>query len=230
MNLWLVRTEKNRISGPYPGEKLKEMILKGELGFQDEICEANRYWIYLHEREEVMGALGVEVPGRSASEIPGEEITETELVKPPREPDLPELASEEFAEPEGGLTENTAMLTARPSRQKPETQAPRTDRSSPAPQWEETDALAPSTPALPGQPSAQTAGAKAAMSAAPAAAADAQTIAPAAGERRRTSDFYDPQVLRSTERATIFHWLAILLSFSIVGSTVAVLWVLKTRA
>ncbi len=72
MSNWLVRTQKNQISGPFSKEEVSNLVMSGELGFQDEICEGNSYWIYLHEQEEVLKLLGVTPPG------PDEENTETE--------------------------------------------------------------------------------------------------------------------------------------------------------
>lgn len=73
---WLVRTEKNFLSGPFPKEKVIQMIQQGQLGPQDEVCRGSHYWIYLHEREEVLNQLGVEMPRRPVED--DEEITETQ--------------------------------------------------------------------------------------------------------------------------------------------------------
>src|SRR5689334_9666342 len=62
MDQWLIRTAQNWIAGPYPQERVRQMILEGKLTLQDEVCLANHYWIHLHEREEVKEQLGVEVP------------------------------------------------------------------------------------------------------------------------------------------------------------------------
>lgn len=75
-DLWLVRTAKNVISGPFSREKVSELVRSGALALQDEICNANRYWVYLHEREEIRRQLGVEPPMPPVN--PDEEITETQ--------------------------------------------------------------------------------------------------------------------------------------------------------
>jgi hypothetical protein len=76
MSHWLVRTFKNSISGPYNKEALCQMILSGELTSQDEVCEAGRYWIYLHERDEVARQLGIDLP--KPPKDPDDETTETQ--------------------------------------------------------------------------------------------------------------------------------------------------------
>lgn len=76
MDQWLVRTSENWVTGPYLKEELCLMIQEGKLVLQDEVCPANGYWIFLHERDEVQKFLGVEVP-RVVSEDE-EDITETQ--------------------------------------------------------------------------------------------------------------------------------------------------------
>src|SRR4051794_25276443 len=81
MDQWLVRTSTNRIEGPYTRDQVVGMIREGKLGPQDEVCQANQYWIYLHEQHEVQKQLGVQMPrsGRGAGgEKNEEEITETQ--------------------------------------------------------------------------------------------------------------------------------------------------------
>ncbi|MCM2323965.1 MAG: hypothetical protein NDJ90_11955 [Oligoflexia bacterium] len=149
---WLVRTEKNQLLGPFSREEVRKQIQEGRLGLQDEVCQGNHYWIYLHEREEVMAQLGLELPRYSSEE----EITETDMAyrplgssaKPYRseariaaqgpapEPaverlvaamvedsEIPELAHDELQD---ALTENTAVLTNRALREfrRREEQAP----------------------------------------------------------------------------------------------------------
>ncbi|MBY0470591.1 hypothetical protein K2X30_05430 [bacterium] len=75
-NLWLIRTNRNVIAGPYSQEQVQELVTQRQLTLQDEICPANGYWMYLHEREEVQKVLGVAVPRLMNSSE--EEITETE--------------------------------------------------------------------------------------------------------------------------------------------------------
>jgi hypothetical protein len=78
MASFLVRTKENRISGPFPKEQVVSMVESGKLRELDEVCEANGYWIYLHEREESRNLLGVELPRRASKEDASEEKTETE--------------------------------------------------------------------------------------------------------------------------------------------------------
>ena len=73
---FMIRTKENRISGPYPKEEILARISRGELREQDEVCPANGYWIFLHERAESRAMLGVELPRTAESE--SEENTETE--------------------------------------------------------------------------------------------------------------------------------------------------------
>jgi hypothetical protein len=75
MEQWLVRTQQNVIMGPYSREEVREMIQEGSLGLQDEVCQANHYWIYLHEREELIKQLGMEPP---AYQVSDEDVTLTQ--------------------------------------------------------------------------------------------------------------------------------------------------------
>jgi hypothetical protein len=84
---WLVRTAQNLIAGPYTQAQIIQLIRDGQLSLQDEICPANGYWIFLHERDEVKRALAIELP-RSMAPGGEEEITETqtEATSPEIEP------------------------------------------------------------------------------------------------------------------------------------------------
>jgi hypothetical protein len=75
---FLLRTKENRISGPFEREELADRVTKGDLRELDEICEANGYWIYLHERAESKRLLGVELPRKKSKDDLHEEQTETE--------------------------------------------------------------------------------------------------------------------------------------------------------
>ena len=76
---WLVRTEKNQITGPLSRESVQKLIQEGQLGFQDEVCRNDSYWIYLHEADEVQKQLGLIVPRTKTLEEDDEE-TETEIL------------------------------------------------------------------------------------------------------------------------------------------------------
>src|SRR5689334_19631050 len=91
MDQWLIRTAQNKIVGPYSKEQVCKLILEGQLSVQDEVCQANNYWIYLYEKDEVLKQLGIEVPLRpprsklesdrgAADSRKDEEITETDLL------------------------------------------------------------------------------------------------------------------------------------------------------
>lgn len=121
-DLWLIRTSQNLIAGPYRQDQVRKLIRDGELGPQDEICKANGYWIFLHEREELFRQLGVELP-RSAGSNRDEDLTETqtevvEITDPGRTryspnstpiPEVPELSEVP--------PENTAILSNRALRE-----------------------------------------------------------------------------------------------------------------
>lgn len=72
---YLIRTKENRISGPFTKEVILERMKSGELREMDEVCPADGYWIYLHERDESMKMLGVAL---ARSEKFHEEATETD--------------------------------------------------------------------------------------------------------------------------------------------------------
>ena len=110
MTEWLVRTAKNQIMGPFSKEKVCELIRDSEIGPEDEVCPANGYWIFIHEREEVLKLLGVEVPKTVGGPGLHEEITETETER---------ISRAEYPELDGvaGDDEQTAMLGGRAFRQ-----------------------------------------------------------------------------------------------------------------
>lgn len=112
---WLVRSEKNIISGPYSREKVVQMVQGGELGLQDEVCQANQYWFALYEQDEVARQLGIEVPKSSGG---GDEVTATDLRANYRnlgglkEPDMPEVTSDAFLEVTSILTPSVSTAEA----------------------------------------------------------------------------------------------------------------------
>lgn len=59
---WLIRTAENRILGPYTRNEVCQFIEQGRLQLNDEVCNANQYWFYLHEHEEIRHQLGIELP------------------------------------------------------------------------------------------------------------------------------------------------------------------------
>lgn len=73
---WMVRTAQNEVRGPFTREAVIQQIQSGQLGPEDEVCQANRYWIYLDEREEVMKQLGIEAPRKNR--LPEDDATDTD--------------------------------------------------------------------------------------------------------------------------------------------------------
>lgn len=112
MDQWLVRTAQNWIAGPYTRTQVCDLVKQGKLSIQDEVCPANGYWFYLHEREEVLSQLGIEVPRQKKARA-DDEVTETqtEVLEEDTAPgsgddaELPELADEAFDQ-----TDQTAMI------------------------------------------------------------------------------------------------------------------------
>jgi hypothetical protein len=126
MDKWLVRTEKNQILGPFSAEKVRQMILQGSLNAQDEVCQANTYWFYLHEADEVQKQLNVQVPRSTLVEEKGEQ-TETAIdLRISRDIQVSQNQAAAPENHEGGelipdldghLTEETAVLNNRALRQ-----------------------------------------------------------------------------------------------------------------
>ncbi len=104
----MIRTEENWIAGPYLKDQVCEMILERKLTSQDEVCEANGYWISIHEREEIKTHLGIDVPREPLAE--GEEITETQSSYQEEEGTDPDLSLAPPPEVES-VGDNTAVLT-----------------------------------------------------------------------------------------------------------------------
>lgn len=48
---WLIRTTTNQIIGPVPNEKIIELIQKGAISKDDEICSGNGYWFWIREKD-----------------------------------------------------------------------------------------------------------------------------------------------------------------------------------
>ena len=47
---WLIRTSQNQILGPISKERVIELIKKGNLTDDDEICSGNGYWFLIKEK------------------------------------------------------------------------------------------------------------------------------------------------------------------------------------
>lgn len=89
--IWLVRTANNVISGPYNKEQVAGLIRDGKLSSQDEVCQSCDQWIYLHEREEILSRLGVEVPLKGTDN--GDDNTQVvdTVILNRAEPNIPDL-------------------------------------------------------------------------------------------------------------------------------------------
>jgi hypothetical protein len=123
LDQWLIRTAQNWIAGPYKADQVRQMILDRKLTLQDEVCSANGYWVYLHEREEILQQLGIEVPppGGPSSD---EEITETQtdLDNDTTDPNLSLLSDSSLMEMEAlaqSTTESTGVFNTQIFKKKP---------------------------------------------------------------------------------------------------------------
>lgn len=108
MSEWLVRTAENQIAGPYTAQQVREFIAEEKINRHDEICQANAYWIYLHEGDELWDQLNVRLP-RGGEDS---EITQTEDISLPEFPELNEQALDEE-----DIEERTLLLRNRQIRQ-----------------------------------------------------------------------------------------------------------------
>lgn len=75
MELWIIKTINNKIRGPFPLEKIHELISKGELHSHDEVCKSNGYWFQLSDTKEVIEQLKVD-PLSDQFLLQEDEITE----------------------------------------------------------------------------------------------------------------------------------------------------------
>lgn len=51
VNVWLIRTKQNKILGPVSKHKIIDLIAKGTLTPEDEVCSGNGYWFWVKEKE-----------------------------------------------------------------------------------------------------------------------------------------------------------------------------------
>lgn len=121
---WLVRTLSQKMLGPISKEQVSQWILSGRISLQDEVCEANGYWFFVHEKEEVKRWLGIELPRatetRARDAFGTDEVTETEPGTPRhRNPNTPAPGTHSPLSPltlDGQYTgESTQMLVRPPS-------------------------------------------------------------------------------------------------------------------
>lgn len=61
-NIWLIRTKQNKILGPVTKQKIKDLIAKGSLTPEDEICSGNGYWFWIKEEELVDKYINGDIP------------------------------------------------------------------------------------------------------------------------------------------------------------------------
>lgn len=138
---WMVRTSQQLLAGPYTKEQVCQLIREGQLGQQDEVCHANRYWIFLHEREEVLEQLGIEPPQKDVAtdedtqtETVTSTATDTDLVTPANGTRVELGEAPELAEIPDHMTENTAILTNRALREfQPKSAAKKQTSAAPTP-------------------------------------------------------------------------------------------------
>ncbi len=57
--LWMIRKRSNHLIGPLARDQVVEMVEKGHLDSEDELCPENGYWFSLHEVAEVRKQLGI---------------------------------------------------------------------------------------------------------------------------------------------------------------------------
>ncbi|EQC45435.1 hypothetical protein [Bacteriovorax sp. Seq25_V] len=50
-SIWLIRTKQNKILGPVSKNKIQELLAKGALTPDDEICSGNGFWFWVKEQE-----------------------------------------------------------------------------------------------------------------------------------------------------------------------------------
>jgi hypothetical protein len=79
--LWLVRSHRNEITGPFPLADLARLAREGKLVISDEVCPTGGYWFYLRESEEVARVLGAEFSQILHSAVAAEETTETQVIR-----------------------------------------------------------------------------------------------------------------------------------------------------
>ena len=72
-SLWMIRKKSNHIIGPLARDQVLEMVSRGHLEADDELCPENGYWFSLYEVDEVKKHLGLqEVFVRRSKPVDGE--------------------------------------------------------------------------------------------------------------------------------------------------------------
>ena len=98
---WLVRTSTGKIQGPFSADKIRKMILSSELKLQDEVAQANFYWVQLSEYKEIESQLGVQVPVELDLNIESSITeTDTDTLVPENMPDDGSSVMVRLVEPE----------------------------------------------------------------------------------------------------------------------------------
>lgn len=59
---WLIRTKNNHILGPVTKDKVRELIEKGSIKGEDEVCSGNGYWFYIREKDLISKYITGDVP------------------------------------------------------------------------------------------------------------------------------------------------------------------------
>lgn len=104
----MVRTAENYLAGPYTRDQIRQLVREVQLGLQDEVCQANHYWFFLHERDEVVRQLGNDVVSWLGES--GEEITLTQTEPSIEEIELTERKAAEGMDRGDGSTTVIAAL------------------------------------------------------------------------------------------------------------------------
>lgn len=97
---WLIRTKNNHILGPVSKQKVRELLEKGSIKGDDELCSGNGYWFYVREKDLVEKYVLKDIPQdfnpvSEAStvladkfESDSEQDNSTNIIKVPSEDDL----------------------------------------------------------------------------------------------------------------------------------------------
>lgn len=59
---WLIRTKNNHILGPVTKDKVRELIEKGSIKGEDEVCAGNGYWFYVREKDLINKYIKGDIP------------------------------------------------------------------------------------------------------------------------------------------------------------------------
>lgn len=111
---WLIRTKNNHILGPVSKDKIKELIQKGSIKGDDEICSGNGYWFFIREQDLVAKyVFGDNIqdfnPVQEAApsfQTKGSQVDDTQALKLPEDNDLEYPSLDNSGKGEDESTEN----------------------------------------------------------------------------------------------------------------------------